>query len=63
MRKMKTTVIIVVLLCATATFATNQIEDTVTYGEREWAILHLKAGGRHAWPYFPFEARINPSVH
>lgn len=52
---MKAIIVLVVLLCTTATFATNQIEETVTYDKCEWTIHHLKAGDYHAWPYFPFE--------
>lgn len=52
---MKTTIVLAIFLCATTTFATNQIEERVAYDGREWAILHLKAGDCHAWPYFPFE--------
>lgn len=52
---MKTTIVLAVFLCTTATFATNQIEETVTYDKCEWTIHHLKAGDYDAWPYFPFE--------
>ena len=47
------TIFFVVFLCATATFATNQIEEKVAYDNCEWTIHCLKEG--HAWPYFPFE--------
>lgn len=52
---MKTTIILVVLLCATATFATNQTEERVALDGSEWTIHYLKEGDNHAWPYFPFE--------
>lgn len=53
MKKIK--VIIVVFLCATATFATNQIEDKVAYDGNDWTIHYFKEEDYHAWPYFPFE--------
>ena len=56
---MKITIVLAVLLCATATFATNQIEETVAYDGVEWTIGYLKAGDYYAWPYFPFEAYLN----
>ena len=52
---MKTTIILVVFLCATATFATNQTEERVAFDGSEWTIHYLEEGDNYALPYFPFE--------
>jgi hypothetical protein len=52
---MKRIIVLGLGFCASAAFATNQIEETVTYDGIEWTIRYLEAGGHYAWPYFPFE--------
>jgi hypothetical protein len=55
---MKRILVLGLVLCTSAAFATNQIEETVTYDGMGWTIHSLEAGGHYAWPYFPFEAYL-----